>query len=135
MQFDLVVPKVKGLNEDAVVESFIENLKTYEKSDWPVNRLKYVTFGDDPTHPQEIGLHNIAGELRDYPHKGFSGKWFVDVRIFDGDMGKKVRLLVPYMKQAGNPMVALMDGIEDMAIPGKVFDLHIKLGQVPPHMK
>lgn len=135
MKFDLVVPKVEGLDEDAVVESFIENLKTYEKSDWPVNRLKYVCFGDDPTHSQEIGLHNIAGELSNYPQKGCNGKWFVDVNIFDSDMGKKVRRLIPYMKQASNPMVALMDGIEDMAIPGKVFNLHIKLGQVPPHMK
>ena len=135
MNFELVVPSVEGLTTDEIVEAFIKELKMHETSEWPVNRQKYVSFGSDPSRPYELELRAIAGELRSYPQKAVDGKWYVDVKIWNSDTGKNVRTLIPYMKQAGNPMVALMDGIEDMAIPGKVFDLHIKLGQVPPHMK
>lgn len=138
MNFELSVPPVEGLTTDEIVEAFIKELKMHETSEWPVNRQKYVSyvsFGSDPAHPHELELYAIAGELRSYPQKAVDGKWYVDVKIWNGDVGKKVRTLIPYMKQAGNPMVALMDGIEDMAIPGKVINLHIMLGQVPQHMK
>jgi hypothetical protein len=135
MNFELSVPPVEGLTTDEIVEAFIKELKMHETSEWPANRQKYVSFGSDPSRPYELELRAIAGELRSYPQKAVDGKWYADVKIWNGDAGKKVRTLIPYMKQAGNPMVALMDGIEDMAIPGKVFNLHIMLGQVPPHMK
>ena len=135
MKFELVVPPVDNLTTDEVVNAFIQTVQSKKSSDAPVIAEKYVTFDGKPDFPQAIDCGAVAGELRDLPKKKADGKWYVDIDLLDTDSGKRLRLIMPYLKQAGNPIVALMDGVVDMAIPDKVFNLHIKFGQVPPHLK
>ena len=135
MKFELVVPHLEKITEDELVSAFSKDIASHEQNKWDVIEQKYVTFGDNPKHPYEIDLGAIAGDLVSYPKKEADGKWYVKINLRDTVVGKQVQTLVPYMEQCGNPIKALLDGVVDMAMPDKVFNLRIKLGTVPIHLR
>ena len=135
MKFELVVPHLENITEDELVDAFSKEIISHEQNEWPVIEQKYVTFGDNPKHPYDFDVGAIAGDLGSHPKKEADGKWYVEIKLRDTAAGKQVQTLVPYMEQCGDPIKALLDGIVDMPMPDKVFNLRIKLATVPKNLR
>lgn len=112
MQFEMIIPIMPNHTADDLVNSYIADVETRMKGDWPVIAELYVTFGPQ-TYPAELDVGSVAGKVSGKPEKNAEGKWTIDVELYDTNEGKAVKTLIPYMEKDGSPMKVMLNGYTD----------------------
>ena len=107
MKFEMIIPIMPNQTADDLVHSYIADVETRMKGDWPVIAELYVTFGPQ-TFPVELDVGSVAGKVSGKPEKNAEGKWTIDVELYDTKEGNAVKTLIPYLEKDGQPMKVMI---------------------------